>query len=177
MFYTRNMSKNAIGVLGVAVVAIIIGGSIFIFDNDDYFKSIDVARTDSQSSAIEMPFTTIKEGRQSSVNTRVNYIITSANQLEELWEIVNVPGTPPRVDFNKQSVVAVFSGSGPSSKIAVADIKDTNVRTVSIIVTTPDTMCAQKDYSDTSPYEIVIMPATSLPLAHKDTATTTCNSW
>jgi len=62
-------------------------------------------------------------------------------------------------------VIVVFAGNESSSSIAIAKIEDTTARTVSIAITKPD--CA-KPPSVASPYEIVAVSATSLPLAHQD---------
>ena len=122
--------------------------------------------SDTQSSlTATVPFTKLTAGRQSVVAKRVNYVITSPTQLSELWEIVSASGTPPEVDFETQAVLAVFAGNESSSSIAIAKIEDTTARTVSIAITKPD---CTKPPSVASPYEIVAVSATSLPLTHTD---------
>ncbi len=122
--------------------------------------------TDTESSlTATVPFTKLTAGRQSVIPKRVNYVITSPIQLNELWQVVNAPGTPPAVDFETQAVLAVFAGNESSSSIAIAKIEDSNARMVSIAITKPD--CTEPP-SVASPYEIVAVSATSLPLKHSD---------
>jgi hypothetical protein len=91
--------------------------------------------------------------------------------LSELWKTIGAKGTPPAVDFTKQTVLAVFAGTASTSSIEIAKIEDTNARMVSIALTKPDSTCPQKGVT-ASPYEIVTMPTTLLSLAHEDVLTT-----
>jgi len=118
-----------------------------------------------------VPFTTLVEGRQSAVERRVNYLITSPADLKQLWKVVQATGTPPAIDFASQSVIAVFSASESSSSIAVAKIEDSDKRLVSVALAEADAACTRKS-SGSTPFEIVAVPATGLVLAHEDTVTT-----
>jgi len=174
------MKKDVLIITGVVLVAVAIGWIGFLLGIEDLsgsgFNSSPKVST-TQLLANSMSFVPIKHGISSNVTRRVNYVITSNNGLDGLWELVNATDTPPRVDFKKQSIVAVFAGSGKSSQIKISDIKDTNVRTVSVKILTPNNSCTAETPKVTSPYEIVVMSATSLPLTHMDIlATTTCKN-
>lgn len=168
-------------IIGVAaLVAIGVGVGVVIFDNDvfqDIPSSVSSSSgTNGQLSAVIVPFTEIARGSSSAISTRVNYHLTSSEQLHDLWETVGATGTPPVVDFKTHSVLAIFAGTEPSSAIAIAKIEDTDTRVVSIVVAKPDAACATKK-SATSPYEMVAVPSTTLPLTHKDIlATTSCSN-
>lgn len=157
--------KNTVGIIGVAFLALLIGFVGFLYDRETVSKV-------PSSVAAAVPFTSLARGSRSKAATRVNYLITSANDLANLWETVDATNTPPAVDFKTQAVLAVFAGHASNSAIAVAKIEDTiEQRVVSITVTKPDAACAKK-LSALSPYEIVVVPATSLSLTHRDLSTT-----
>lgn len=143
---------------GVVLLMLVVIVSIFL-----YGRSASPIKVYSQ--AVTVPFTTLTQGRQSTVGKRVNYVLTSPTELNQLWKAINATGTPPKVDFKKQTVIAVFAGNESSSSIAIAKIEDADARMVSIAITKPD--CAAKPTSAT-PYEIVAVPVSSLPLAHTD---------
>ncbi|MFA6408228.1 MAG: hypothetical protein WCW36_01990 [Candidatus Paceibacterota bacterium] len=145
--------RGKTSIIVFAIVAIAIGILIFAYT--------------TKTAASVVPFTPIAHGEESSMNRRVNYRITSASQLSELWKTLNATGTPPVVDFKTHDVLAVFAGPESCTKIAVAKIEDTNKRMISITVAKPDYTCDTKP-SATSPYEIVVVPTTSLPLTHQD---------
>lgn len=169
--YTEAMRRDALILTGAVVVAICVG--IFAFlANGGNFANIFSSTASRDSVAYMVPFTKIAGGSQSSVDRRVNYFITSPSELSELWGMVNATGTPPSVDFSTHAVIAVFAGKEPSSSITVAKIEDANERIVSIAVTKPDGACSTNKAA-ASPYEIVAVSATSLPLTHTDLVTTT----
>lgn len=144
--------RNRIIVGGVVGVVIVVGVLISF-----YGSSIS---NDQSSTAISVPFTKLAQGTQSTVSTRTNYLITSTSELEKLWKLIDAKGSPPAIDFTKNSVAAIFAGT-------IAKVEDTNVRTVMVALATPDGRCLPKN-ATTTPYEIVTVPVTSLPLAHTD---------
>ena len=120
---------------------------------------------------VTVPFTKLTEGKQSVIARRVNYVLTSPTELNELWKTVDAPGKPPKVDFKTHAVIAVFAGQEASASIAVAKIEDSKTRMVSIAIARPSTLCT-KTRTVASPYQIIAVSATSLPLTHEDLATT-----
>lgn len=157
----NKLHQNALTIGSVALVAVAVGAAAFLF-------SYDNALVGNKVQAVAVPFTKLTEGRQSVVARRVNYFITSAAQLSEIWDAVNAAGTPPKVDFKRQAVIAVFAGKESVSSIKVAKVEDANARMVSIAIEKPD---CRPIPTPASPYEIVAVPTTSLPLTHTDIAT------
>jgi len=176
--YTRDMDmkQERLIIIGVALVAICIG--VYLFLNGNFSSTTPLpAVSDTQPTAVAVPFTPLLRGTYSNVTSRVNYFITSSDQLNELWKMINATTTPPKVDFEKNAVIAVFAGQQPSTgyAIQVSKVVDSSARLVSITIAKPDDACA-KGKSLTTPYELVTIPTTSLPLAHEDlSATTKCN--
>lgn len=166
--------RNHIIVGGAIVVAIIVGVLAFLYSNKNVSNASPSAATENTQAAVAVPFTEIAEGTRSTVSTRANYLITSADQLTKLWAMIDATGTPPTIDFKNNSIIAVFAGneSVAGSAIAVTKIEDTNARTVSVTITEPSGACALKQKT-AAPYEIISLPATTLPLTHQDTIATT----
>lgn len=169
------MRRNIFIIVCAAIVAIAIGSYIFYSGNINLQDISSFAADNNQNaSASIVPFIEIAHGSQSAVERRVNYIITSPDQFNELWNMIGVTGVPPKVDFEKDAVIAVFAGRKPATgySIAIAKIEDTDLRTVSITLANPDEKCVPAK-SITTPYQLITVPTTSLPLSHKDIVVTT----
>jgi hypothetical protein len=80
--------------------------------------------------------------------------------------MIDATSTPPKVDFGKSVVLAVFAGKGSNAAITVAKIQDASARLVSVDIMTPNVTCAKK--SSISPYELVAVSKTSLEVTHED---------
>ncbi|MHB8710654.1 MAG: hypothetical protein ACYC6X_03875 [Minisyncoccota bacterium] len=158
------MQRSLFVIVGIALAAAGIGAIISLFGG-----SASPA-ANSQPAAVDVPFTDLAHGSQSTVAARVNYLITSVDQLNKLWKMISATGTPPIIDFKTNAVIAVFADKNSSAAIAVSKIEDTNVRLVAITVMKPSSACAQKQLA-ASPYDIVAVPGTSLPLTHQDIPT------
>jgi hypothetical protein len=158
---------------GFAIAVIIVGISIFIRGGGGQVASPSVA-TEALPVAVAVPFTELARGMQSDVKTRVNYLITSAEGLEKLWEMIDAAGTPPAVDFKKESVIAVFAGEKPTTgyAIEVVKVEDAIARTVSITLTKPGGSCVVGQ-AITAPYQVITVPLTTRSFAHEDVSTTT----
>ena len=74
------MRRDFIGIIVVAVIAIVIG--IYMFYSGQYASS---TFPNSQPSAVIVPFITLAEGSRSKVESRVNYLIPTQEELAELW--------------------------------------------------------------------------------------------
>ena len=167
--------RNHIIVGGAIVAAIIIGVFVFLFSDKTFSNASPSAVAESNPiTPVEVPFTEIAHGTKSTVTTRANYLITSTSELEKLWTMIDAKGNSPTIDFTKNTVAAVFAGEKQTVgyTIAVSNIEDTNVRTVTVLISSPDDTCSEKS-SVTAPYEIISLSATALPLAHEDSAATT----
>ena len=163
----KEMSRDSLIVIG-AMLLIGIGMPVFLFIRN---SSSPITITDVPPATVVVPFTKLVQGKQTVVEKRVNYILTSPTELNELWKVVDAPGKPPKVNFKTHAVIAIFAGKELSASIAVAKIEDSDTRLVSIAIAKPDDVC-EKAQSAASPYEFVAVPATSLPLAHEDLSTT-----
>ena len=153
-----------------AAVLVVAAVLVLIFNSSTPASSGGAA---SQPAAAEVSFTRLVSGMQSGITTRVNYVITSPEEMNELWGMIAATGTPPAVDFSTHAVLAIFAGDEPSASIKVAKIEDrSDERMVSIMLANPDASCPQKTKKGASPYELVAVPATPLPLAHADILTT-----
>lgn len=168
------MQRNTIAIAGVAIVVVAVGTYIALFGSKGLSTTSPLAR---QGSAVVVPFTTVVDGVQSGVLERVNYQIVSQEELNNLWKLIKATSTPPTVDFNTEQVVAIFARPAPRADISIAKIEDSKVRMFSIAVTHQEGPCTASSKSQTAPYQIVKVPATTLPLAHMDiVATTSCSN-
>ncbi len=161
------MRRDFIIIIFIAVTAIAIG--IYLFYSGEYSPT-SVA---NQPSAVVVPFIALAEGSRSKVESRVNYLIETQEELVKLWKFLEEPPPVPTVDFNIKIVAAVFAGEVPTSgyDIAVVEVQDADNRIVKIELTKPDESCVLAQ-SVTAPYQVIELPKTSLPFTHADTWTT-----
>lgn len=163
-------------ITSVLVVVLIFSAAFAISNesNPTNTAQISGAKEFVASDVSAVPFTKITEGVRSSVQKRVNYIITSSEQLNELWKVASIDGNVPSVDFTKSDVIAVFSGpkSESGSAIAVARVEDSKKRMVTITLINPNEKCSIAKQSTTTPYQIITVPKTTLTLFHKDETVT-----
>ena len=162
--------------IGVALVAIAIGAAVFVFGSGSLQSTSPNGANNSQT-AVAVPFTKLAEGSQSKVVARVNYLITTQEELAKLWKLIEEPSRVPKVDFNANVVAAVFAGEAPTAgyAIKVVRVEDADKRIVNVELTRPDETCVLAQ-SVVAPYQIVELPKTSLPFTHADTwATKTCS--
>lgn len=176
MLYTVDMNRHAMGVIGVALVAFVIGGVVFFFYGEERPGALITSGLSAgvSLSGQEVPFAELGRGVQSAIVGPVNYHITSAKELSELWEEIGASSTPPAIDFSRQAVIAIFAGPEQGARVAVTKIADTAVRTVAITIALPQGVCAPQTGkpSIASSYELYTMPATTLPLTHTEATTT-----
>lgn len=164
--------KERVAFISVAILAVVVTALITFLDRGASFADLMPSSAQQESTGISatvVPFTNIVQGTQSAIAVRANYVITSEDQFTELWKMIGATTTPPAIDFTKQAVLAVFAGEESSTKIAIARIEDSSERLVSITIVKPEDGCAAPKVS-ASPYEIVAVPATTLPLTHEDIA-------
>jgi hypothetical protein len=121
--------------------------------------------------ADEVNFTVLAQGDNSDVALRRNYHIKSEYELRELWKLVREQQESPKIDFEKESVLAIFAGTRPAAgySIQVTKVADTDKRMVSIEVTMPGVSCLAEK-TETAPYQIVTVPKSDLPLTHEETS-------
>ncbi|MFI5260588.1 MAG: hypothetical protein ACHQU0_02220 [Candidatus Paceibacteria bacterium] len=150
--------------VGIATVVVCV--LIFIFGyRGSPSNPAPVTMTASQTATL-VPFTKLVQGTRSNIPTRTNYVITSNEELTQLWNMIDATSTPPTVDFGKNVVLAVFAGKGLNAGITVAKVEDASARLVSVHIMTPSSTCTKK--SIVSPYELVAVPKTALQVTHED---------
>ena len=165
--------RSFLVILIICIAAAGIGGGLYLYGPASFHVSL-------LSNSPYVKFTPIVAGdRAAQVNERTNYRVQNADQLAALWELVygvEAP-TPPKVNFEKSEVLAVFDGSHSTSgyKVQVQNITDTGgKRMVTILRTVPGDSCKPSQDSS-SPFIIVQVPKTPLALGHTEqSATTTC---
>ena len=119
-------------------------------------------------------FTELASGTNADVTTRESYLITNDEELRDLWKLLRTDSERPTIDFTKDSVLAVFAGEEPTAgyTIAVRAITETNERMINIEIGAPGVTCGAAEVV-TTPYQIIKVAKTDLPLAHKDAMVTT----
>jgi len=160
---------------GAVIVLAVLGTFLIVYGKPGSAAPQPAAGNAAQTApAVDVSFTEVAHGLNSQVAERANYLITSTDELERLWKLIDAATLPPEVDFNKNAVIAVFAGEQPTTgyAISVAKVADAGIRVVSITLKKPDGSC-MTGQALTAPYEVVMIPATSLPLAHEDVWTTT----
>ena len=157
---------------GLAIVIVAVGMSIFL-QNDQTTSSASPSVAQEALPA-DVSFTEITKGMQSKVSKATNYLITSDEQLVELWKLIEVKGKVPAIDFNKDSVIAVFAGQKMTGGygISVMKVTDSTERLVTVGFTLPGKECITTQ-SIIAPYQVVRIPKTDLSFTHKDQVTTT----
>ncbi len=157
---------------GGSIIALAVLGAFLITYRTSALQPAVVNRTSVQT-ITEAHFAEIALGSQSTVKSRVNYLITSQEGLTKLWKIVNTSVSEPKVDFTTHAVIAVFAGEQQTGgfQIRVAKIEDGSMRNVVVALAKPgpDCMVAQMI---TTPYQIVTVSVTSLSFTHNDLETT-----
>lgn len=159
------MNKNvATGIGVIALLVVIIG--VFVYGIP---VGILKGGKDNRLAAAAVPFSELARGADAPIDRRVNYLITSAEQFRDLWEMVGGTKPMPDVDFSKDVVMAVFAGAQSTGgyDIVVSNITDADVRTVTVTLKEPGGNCARAR-TLTAPYQIIKLPATTLKLVHKD---------
>jgi len=162
------MQRDILVLVGAMFIAIAVGVYLFYSDKDTSFTFLN-----NQPSAVIVPFDALAEGSRSKIESRVNYLITTQEDLAELWKFLEEPPPVPTVDFKSKVVAAVFAGNVPTTgyKISVSEVKDEDKRIVKVELVKPDQSCVLAQ-SVTAPYQVIELSKTSLPFTHSDEWTT-----
>jgi hypothetical protein len=160
--------------IGVAcVIAIVVGAWLFWSGNES-----SLVPTESKG---PVAYEILAEGSYSgSVTERANYRIKSAAELSLLWSMMygtDGPALPP-VDFGRREVLAIFDGTHSSGgyDVRIKSIVDEELaRRVTIVRVVSGEDCITSS-GITSPYLLVTVPSSSLPLSREESSeTATCN--
>ena len=153
----------------IVVVSILLGAGLYLFGGPAFHG----ASAQSPGASSPVKFTVLETGDNApAVNQRVNYLITSNDELAQLWQMVYGNNGPeiPQVDFSTKNVIAVFDGSHSESgySIIVTRIEDiAGKRVVTVDRIAPPATCTN-NADASSPFQIVSMPKSDLPLDHAD---------
>ena len=156
-------------------LALIVGMFVIFTNRNQQLQNNSLQNVaDARVPAKAVPFTKLAYGPHSVVTKRVNYLITSPTELSELWHLVDAKGKIPSVDFTQNEVIAVFAGQQPTTNYAVtvSKVQDSSARMISIMFKNPSSNCASQN-AVIAPYEIIVVPTTSLPITHENISTTT----
>lgn len=151
-------------ILGVAcLIAIVLGAWLFFLDTNE-------AQAPGAVRAVEV--TVLTEGQNALVSERKNYRIRTLDELQELWSMTYTGGGPaiPGVDFERNEVLAVFDGTHSSGgySIEVESVEDGPLsREISIVRSAPGDSCMTTS-AITSPFQIVVVEKTALPIERED---------
>jgi hypothetical protein len=159
------------GIIAVIIIAAVsIGGLLYIYGGAA-FHPTPIPTT--QRAPSNGDFTILAQGAVAAgVDQRANYRITDATQLNTLWQMIysNNGSSEPVIDFSRQEVLAIFDGSHSATgySIRVNSVKDNDgQRVIDITHTEPGSTCTPTGESS-SPFEIILVQKTTLPLAHEE---------
>jgi type IV secretory pathway TrbL component len=105
----------------------------------------------------------VAQGAMSNIEEPRQAIVRTAAEWQALWKQHASEGTPPTVDFNQSTVVAVFLGSRPTTGFAVeiTAAKTEGTRTVVEYLERQPPRDAIVAEVLTSPFHIVRLPRTA----------------
>ena len=180
--------KDMLIILGMIIAAGVVGAYLYFYTPADlaspYVTPVIATSSEPAAASAQSPatvsFTTLNTGtRAAQVTARKNYAAGDATGLEKLWALAfgaNATSTPA-INFDKQEVIGIFAGEKPTGgyAIKVTKVEDSATeRTIHIALVVPGAKCVTTQ-SVTSPYTIISLPLSSLPLAHQDaTSTSEC---
>jgi hypothetical protein len=173
--------RDTIVILSICAAAIIIGASMYFYGPERFRSIYDTQPAAPLSIPTEhvgpVEFVVIDEGdRAVNISDRKNYLVNGEEELQRLWTMVYGASAPPKpaLDFMQHDVIAVFMGEAPSGghAITISGIEDTaDARIVRIMLTAPGEGCMTSQ-AITSPYQLVRVPISSLPLTKEYAETT-----
>lgn len=165
--------RNALILAACALLAVAVGIVIYLMSA----RTAGIIVHNASSSSTVVPAELLVAGAHSAIDERVNYLITSPAEFNELWNLVQATTSMPDVDFSTHAVLAVFAGQEPTAgyAIGVAKVEDSSSgRMVTVSLTKPGTGCMTAEVV-TTPFALVLVPKTALPLSHQDvSAISTC---
>jgi hypothetical protein len=156
----------------IVIAAVVIGGLLYLYGGAAFHPHDQPAPMPILGS-ISNAGTVIAQGQYAQgFNERVNYHITSEEQWVQLWDMVygaNGPSLRP-VDFSQSEVLAIFDGSHSTGgyRIHAGELVETeSMRSIAITHVEPGLGCSAIA-GETSPFILVEIPRSALPLTHTD---------
>jgi hypothetical protein len=134
----------AAGVLAAALVTTALGAAV-------------------QGPGLSPGMSSVAQGAMSNIEEPRQAVVRTAAEWQALWKQHAGEGTPPSVDFNQSTVVAVFLGSRPTTGFAVeiAAAKTEGTRTMVEYLERQPPRDAIVAEVLTSPFHIVRLPRTA----------------
>lgn len=168
--------RDAIIIFVAIILATAIGGYLYLNGGPSFEGSPVGVSLEPKSSFIVLA----EDHHSGSVDRRTNFRIMNDEELRELWSLIYGIGGPaiPSVDFSKNEVIAVFDGSHSSGgfRVEVTDVTDADgKRTIHITRHAPSDDCVVTE-GPTSPFVIISVSKTTLPLAKEEVQVIGCSS-
>lgn len=166
--YTSGM-KSPTTLPVIVFAAVVVGGLLYLYGGPAFHKSyVGQGPTAPFAPQMQSGLTMLASGDAPNVAERVNYRITTKDQLAQLWKMLYTDsGQPvPDVDFNTDEVLALFDGSHSTGGygIQLTSVKDSGgQRTVTITHFVPGANCVPPG-GISSPFIIVEVSKSSLPI-------------
>ena len=159
------MKRDGVIILGICVVAVVIGGVFFLMSGGGV----------SMSPGQEVGAVVLAEGNAVGMDERKNYRLTNQEEYLSTWAMVYGPEAPepPVVDFATQEVLIAFDGQHPTGgySVAVTSVVDgAGKREVTITHSMPGENCIVTD-AVTSPFQIVAVPTSAREIKRTDIET------
>lgn len=150
-------------IIGIAcLAAILLGGWL-------YFNDLHPSTTPTPAG-----ITVLDQGSYSgSITERKNYRLDTQEEIDELWRMVHGTGAP-LIDFSTREVLAVFDGTHSTGgyDISITAVAEKDGRqNVTIVHGVPGAKCLTSE-AISSPFQIVSLPKSMLPLSHDDVTET-----
>ncbi|MFO8003519.1 protease complex subunit PrcB family protein [Thioalkalivibrio sp.] len=107
----------------------------------------------------ELPMTRLAKGQHSLQTEQKFEVITGQSQFRELWSRFD-SGSPPVLDFTRQTAIAVFMGERPTGGYAIqvdSVTRSDGELLVEVVLQAPGPECMTTQ-AFTQPYEMVSVP-------------------
>lgn len=154
-------------VLIAAFVAVCIGLGLYFFLPSEKVSENETPQqhTEQVSAAERVAFRVIAKESFSSASERKNYIARSEEAFRIIWELAydGETDTMPEINFEEEQVIGIFDGEHGTGgyDVDVIEVRDTaDMRTVRIVRIEPGEGCMTTQ-AITSPFVIIVLPASS----------------
>ncbi len=124
-------------------------------------------------------FSTIASGTRSGVHAQMQVVIRTPTEWDILWQkhSAGLPTTSriPKVDFSRDMVVAVFAGDAPvATQVSIVRIIQQQSQLIVLVrIAEMQPGPAQIDASLVSPFQVVRLARSSLPIVFRPAKTPT----
>lgn len=172
--------------VGICAISLIIGTTLHYFGPPELTGAHTPAdagasvQIPEENSSGQVTFQLLAEGTYSvDVAERKNFAVSSAEDLERLWQMAYGENAPPvpYIDFENSQVIGVFMGDAASGGHAIRVeriIDDNDTRMVYVTLEEPGESCMTTQ-ALTRPFQLVQVPWSGLYLSRTDlTAVRAC---